>query len=100
MNAGGCLLLCFGLFWSGITLTFDGLIAKTFYQRLRAQDYASAPGRVTRSEIIRTRGSKGSTSYRPKIYFTYTVNGTEYNSEKFHFGDDGNSDSRWGMALT
>ncbi|NBV22153.1 MAG: DUF3592 domain-containing protein [Proteobacteria bacterium] len=99
MNAGGFLLLCFGLFWSGITLTFDSFIARTFYHRLHAQDYAGAPGRVTRSEIIRTRGSKGSTSYRPKIHFSYTVNGTEYTSEKLHYGEEGSSDARWAEQI-
>ena len=100
MNAGGCFLLFFGLFWSSITLTFDGFIARTFYQRLRAESYATTSGRVTRSEIIRSRGSKGGTTYRPKIHFVYTVNGHEFTSEKFHYGDDGNSDARWAKQTT
>ncbi len=95
MNVGGCFLLFFGLFWSSITLGFDGFIAKTFYQRLHAQDFATTTGRVTHSEVVRSRGRKGSTNYRPKIHFAYAVNGRAFIGENFHYGDTGNGEARW-----
>lgn len=99
MNAGGCFLLFFGLFWSAITLGFDGFLGKTAYQRLHAEEFATTTGRVTHSEVVVTRGSKGSRNYRPKIHFAYTVSGREFTSEKFHYGDDGNSDARWAKQM-
>ncbi len=99
MNAGGCFLLFFGLFWSSITLGFDALIGNTVYQRLRAERYATTPGRVTQSEVNRSRGGKGGSSYRPKIHFAYTVGEREFIGQQFHYGDTGNSDDRWAIGM-
>ncbi|MBI3882343.1 MAG: DUF3592 domain-containing protein [Verrucomicrobia bacterium] len=99
MNSGGWLLLVFGLFWSGITLTFDGFVARSIWQRWSAQNFASAPGRVTHSEVIRMRGSKGGSSYRPKIVYTYEVDGRTLTSEQYHFGEMSSSDARWANAV-
>ncbi len=98
VQAGGCFLVVFGLFWSSITLVFDVMIARTAYQRLQARSYATVPGRITRSEVIRSRGSKGSTSYKPKIFYTYEVNGQKLTGDVYHFGEMSNSDSRWANA--
>ncbi|MBI3878120.1 MAG: DUF3592 domain-containing protein [Verrucomicrobia bacterium] len=98
VQSGGCFLVVFGLFWSSFVLAFDGFIARTVWQRLHAQSFATAPGRVTRSEVIRSRGSKGSSSYSAKIFYTYEVNGQKLTGDQYHFGNMSNSDSRWANA--
>ena len=93
MNSGGCFLLVFGLFWSSLTLGFDWHVAQMIRQRFRAESFATAPGRVTHCELVRTRGRKGGTRYTPKIHFTYTVGGREFTSETYHFGDQASNDA-------
>ncbi len=100
MNIGGCFLLFFGLFWSGITLGFDWFIGRTVYQRLHAESFATTTGTVTHSEVIRSRGSKGGTNYQPKIHFAYTVLGREFTSECFHHGDMSGGDAKWAEQVT
>ena len=99
MNTGGCFLLFFGLFWSAITLGFDGFLGRTVYQRLHAESFATTRGVVMHSELIRSRGSKGGTNYRPKIHFAYAVLGREFNGEQFHYGDMSGNDPRWAERM-
>ena len=99
MRSAGCFFVFFGLFWSAITLTFDVLIARTVYQRLNAENFPTVPGRVTQSEVISSRGSRGGTAYKPKVFFSYEVNGQPYVGNQFHFGDMSTSNSRRARAV-
>jgi Protein of unknown function (DUF3592) len=82
----GTFLLIFTLVWSGIVLTFDGLILRSVYRQYAASHYPAAPGTITRSEVTHHRTSKGGTSYNALIEYRFTVDGREYTGDRLRFG--------------
>ena len=90
-------LLCFTLFWCGITGVFVGFAGVTAYRVVDAkQRFLPADGVVTASRIVTQRGSKGGTSYTPVVEYDYTVNGKTFHSDRYEFmggssGDFGGS---------
>ncbi len=82
----GCLLF-FALFWSSITLMFDVIWGWNVIRQVRALDYPTAVGTVTKSEVESHRGSKGGRTYSPKISYTYRVDGKNYTGDRYRYGD-------------
>jgi hypothetical protein len=96
---GGVILLVFGLIWSGVTCSFDAMIANSFWQRLRAESFPTVSGKIIKSQIRTSRGSKGSTNYRPDLVYQYRVSDIKYTGTQYQFGDLDNSGSRWASRL-
>jgi hypothetical protein len=87
----GCLLFV-ALFWSSLTLTFDGFFAWSAFWQLRATLYPTTVGQVTRSEVEVFEGEDGST-YRPKIHYTYAVAGVRYEGDRYRYGQFSSGDN-------
>lgn len=68
----GGMLVFFALFWSAITLTFDGLIGYTAVRQLIAQGHTVTEGTILSSSVATSEDSDG-TTYRPEVSFRYTV---------------------------
>ena len=67
-GSGGWIFLVFGLVFGGIGL---GMSVPCW----RASGWPTAPGVVTKSELLSHRGSKGGTTRRLHVFYTFTVNG-------------------------
>jgi hypothetical protein len=90
---GGAIFLgFFALFWSSITLVFDGFLAWSAYCQIRAQNYAATTGVVTHSAVERQSDSEGSNTYSPNIKYKYAVAGKEYSGNRYRFGQDSSND--------
>lgn len=84
LGGAGCLSF-FALFWSAMTLGFDGLLARDAFRQLRALGYATTAGSVTHSKVETVDGDDGPT-YRPNIKYKYTVAGKEYQGDRYRYG--------------
>ncbi|HEX3998617.1 MAG TPA: DUF3592 domain-containing protein [Pirellulales bacterium] len=87
----GCLLF-FALFWSALTLTFDGFIASSMVRQIQATRYPKVSGRVTQSSVKSHRGSKGRMVYSANLKFAYQVAGKTYQGHQYRYGTWANSD--------
>lgn len=90
LPAWGCLIV-FGLIWSSLTLFVDAIWAWGVIRQIRAIDDPTTIGRVTQSELESHRG-KGSTTYSPKIKYSYQVNGKAYSGDRYRYGQMSRSD--------
>jgi len=86
-------LILFGLFWSALTLLFDGLILSTLARQLLATRFAVTQGRMIASEVTRHHG-KG-TTYGVRMQYTYLVQGRELEGDRFRYDSTSSSDSKW-----
>jgi len=58
---------------------FDGLVLWSAARQIEAGwNWTSVPGTVTSGRIVSTRSSKGGTTYRPEITFSYRVGDREF----------------------
>jgi hypothetical protein len=89
--AGGCFLLFFGIFWSAITLSFDGFLGWSAYCQIRALRYATTTGIVTHS-TVEIGDSDGVSTYKPNIKFNYSVAGQEYSGDRYRYGQCASND--------
>lgn len=87
---GGCLLVC-ALFWSAITLSFDSFIAWASLRQIQALSYPIVTGTITSSEVESSTDSDG-TTYRPLIKYTYVVDDTRYDGNRYRYGQMGTND--------
>lgn len=94
MKKGGVILICFGLFWSGITLLFDGFIIRPAIKQVAALRFATTEGRVRSSEVTHHDSDDGST-HGVRITYSYTVDGHEYTGDRYRFDKFKTSDSKW-----
>lgn len=78
-------LLFFALFWSGITLGFDGYMAYNSWQQFQTLHYPCVEGKVTASEIKSHRGSKGGTTYSAEINYVYTVGTQKFFAQRLRY---------------
>lgn len=83
---------CFAIFWSLITLAFDGFIAYSVYHQIRSESYPSTPGRILESEVTSSTDSDGGTTYGIKVKFEYEVAGKLYVGDKERYGSISTSD--------
>jgi hypothetical protein len=90
----GC-LLGIAIFWCGLVGVFLGFIGIGILRHLDAQRrFLVTDGTVLESRVVTSRGSKGSTLYRPKIRYRYDVKGREYVSDQFTFDTSSSSGGR------
>ena len=80
-------LLLFGLFWSGMTLAADGLVAWGIFRQLRAVNYSTAQGQITRSEIeVDPGGGDDGPSYHANLRYRYVVADRAYEANRYRYG--------------
>ncbi|HEU5070061.1 MAG TPA: DUF3592 domain-containing protein [Verrucomicrobiae bacterium] len=94
-GSGLTILLIFGLFWTALVGTFDGLLGCNFYRQVRASHFAQTTGQVTASEVTHHRGSKGGTTYGVSIHYNYTVDGQKFSGDRYRYANWSSSDSQW-----
>jgi hypothetical protein len=90
----GVFLAFFALFWTGMVLLFDGVMAHGIYKQFDAQKYFTVTGTITRSEITSSRGSKGGTSYSADLAYRYDVGGQIFTGDRIRFGLSSSSHAR------
>lgn len=84
---GGCGLVIFGVFWSGITLVFDGLISYQCSRGIKSYQYVETTGKVTSSRVEETRDHKRKRSFRPQVEYDYLVDGKTLHGKVRTFGE-------------
>lgn len=94
MKKGGVILILFGLFWSGMTLLFDGFIIRTAIKQLQATRFVTTEGRVLSSEVTHHDSDDGAT-HGVRISYAYTVGDHEYTGDRYRFDKFKSSDSAW-----
>ncbi len=87
-------LVFFGLFWSAITLLFDGVLGYSFVNQIRANHFASVTGVITHSETTTEHGSHGNTT-GVDIRYHYEVNGQPFEGSRYRYLQGSSSDSKW-----
>ena len=80
-------LAFFGLFWSGMTLLFDGIFVRDAVLQLRTLTYSSTHGIVTRTDLECISDEDGQ-SYRPIIKYAYTVAGKQYEGDRRRYAEE------------
>ena len=89
------MLLVFALFWSTMTLLFDGFMFVPMARQVIALNYADTQGTIVSSRVVTGSGEDG-TVYGVKIEYTYSVDGKTYNGTRYRFGDHWkSSDNQW-----
>jgi len=81
----GVVLGLFALIMLGTILVFDGYLGWTACRQIRAQNYPTAAGVVTHSEVEGHGGRHG--NYSPNVQYKYAVAGKTYSSNRYRFGD-------------
>lgn len=78
------------LFWSAITLLFDGFVLWSLYRHVRATGYAQLPGVITHSEVEVHRGD--GTTYGVDVKYEYRVGHETFIGERYRYGDTSSTD--------
>ncbi len=81
----GGMLAFFALFWSAITLPFDGFLIRTAFLQLRALGYTVTDGTIVASSIARSDDGDR-TTYRPDVSFRYRVGEQEFVGDRLAYG--------------
>ncbi|MBU6402258.1 MAG: DUF3592 domain-containing protein [Verrucomicrobia bacterium] len=98
-KASAIFLGFFSLFWTALVGAFDYGVVGSLVRQVRAADYPTTPGRITRSEITHRRGSKGGTLYGARLIYSYQVNGHNYAGSRYRYPQAGSSDYPWVAQL-
>lgn len=89
------MLLVFALFWSTMTLLFDGFMLVPMARQVIALDYATTQGTIVSSQVT-TGESDDCIVYGVKIEYTYSVDGQTYNGSRYRYGGNWkSSDNQW-----
>lgn len=91
MNFAAALILAI-FFLTGATIAGFGV--RTVLQARESAAWPSAQGIIRTSTVTSQRGSKGGTTYKPEVTYTYTVDGAEYTGNLIAYGLKGSSASR------
>jgi hypothetical protein len=94
MNKGRGVLICFGLFWSALTIAFDVFTTVPAVRQIQAQRFATTPGTVLSSEVTQHDGDDGPT-HGVAITYSYRVAGREYHGDRYRYGKFSSTDSGW-----
>lgn len=94
MTKGGGILIFFGLFWSAMTLMFDGFTIGPAVRQVLAQRFVTTQGTVLSSEVTHHDNDDG-TTHGVRIKYSYTVAGREYTGDRFRYDKSSSSDSAW-----
>src|SRR5258708_5629593 len=92
-------LVLFGLFWSALTLLFDGLVFVPAARQVMAENYPSTEGTILSSEVTQHDGSEGDTVHGVLLRFTYSVNDHEYTGTRYRYDTSSSSDSAWAYRV-
>lgn len=84
MSMIGRIPLLFLLFWSALTLLFDGVIVHGITRQLLALSYAETTGTITASKVTESSDGDGST-YGFEVRYTYEVNGQKYVGDRYRY---------------
>lgn len=77
---------------------FDFMMIGPALRQIAARSYPTTTGNIVSSEIETSTDSDGS-SHRPRITFSYEVNGQMYESSTWRYGDLGLSDSTYAREI-
>jgi len=94
MTKASGFLIGFGLFWSGMTLLFDGLTIVPAVQQVLAQRFTTTEGTVLSSEVTHHDSDDG-TTHGVRITYSYTAGGREYTGDRYRYNKASSSDSAW-----
>jgi len=83
-----------GLFWSTLTLLFDGFIVVPAARQLYALRFPSTEGRILSAEVREHDGEDGPT-YSVEFEYVYTVAGREYSGTRYRYPTGSTSGSGW-----
>lgn len=94
MTKGSGILIFFGVFWSGMTLLFDGFTIVPAVRQVWAQRFVTTPGTILSSEVTHHDDSDG-TTHGVRITYSYKVAGREYTGDRFRYDKSSSTDSAW-----
>jgi len=95
----GVFLLIFSCFWSTIVILFDSHIGRTLWNQFESRNYPAITGQITHSELTRSRGRKGRTSYGVAIRYHYVVDDRSLDGTQFRYNANSSSDSTWAARV-
>lgn len=87
-------LVLFGLFWSGMTLMFDGFTIVPAARQVLAESFVSTQGTILSSEVTVHQDSECDT-HGVRITYSYSVAGQEYVGDRYRYGNFSSSDCGW-----
>lgn len=87
-------MIFFGLFWSGMTLMFNGFMVVPGVRQVLAQRFSTTPGTILSSEVTYHDDGDG-TTHGVRITYAYTVAGRNYVGDRFRYGNFSSSDCGW-----
>ena len=87
-------MVFFGIFWSVLTLVFDGFTLVPAVRQLRALTFSSTPGTIISSTVISRDDSDG-TTYGVAMQYRYFIRDQEYNGDRFRYDRSTSSDCAW-----
>jgi hypothetical protein len=93
--ACGCFLAVFGLAWTAGVGFFDVVEFDGICHQLLALRYNTAPGRIILSELKESRADRGRKVYSPNIHYTYEVDGTPYQGDRYRYGQMATGDKSY-----
>ncbi|MBX3390450.1 MAG: DUF3592 domain-containing protein [Phycisphaeraceae bacterium] len=74
-------------FWGAFVVGFDSYFALTAFRQVRAgQTWQRTIGTITTSDIVTGVGSKGKTTYHPRVSFTYSVGSASFTGDVVEVG--------------
>lgn len=94
MTKGSGILIFFGLFWSGMTLLFDGFTLVPAARQVLAQRFVATEGIIRSSEVTHHEDSEGDT-HGVRITYGYNVAGREYVGDRYRYNAGSSSDCGW-----
>jgi hypothetical protein len=82
LGCGILFLLPFVLVGAGV---FVGLGALPMWRSLVSSRWSEVPCTIERAELVSSRGSKGGSTYRIEVAYTYRVQGQEHHGDRYGF---------------
>ncbi len=80
-------VVCFGVFWTMLTLAADGFLGHTMAMRLLAMGFSAAPGTVTYSQLRESRPDEGGQMhYNAELQFRFSLGERTFESKDYQFG--------------
>jgi hypothetical protein len=95
MSKGSGFIILFGVFWSAMTLLFDGMVLVPATKQLRALRYPSTEGTVLSSHVKSERDSEGGTKYHVAISYNYQVGEDRFAGDRFDYGEFAAPNKKW-----
>jgi len=85
-------MIVFGLFWSAMTLLFDGLTGVPAVRQAFAMRFSSTEGTIITSEVTEHDGDDG-TTYGVKVSYSYSVGDQDYMGDRYRYATSSSSGS-------